>query len=36
MLIKCVILRQGKEHVAEGYKKANVPSIPKLIEMGVA
>ncbi|QHL99944.1 NADH dehydrogenase DsrE [Bacillus subtilis subsp. subtilis] len=33
MLIKSVILRQGKEHVAEGCKKANVPSIPELIEM---
>lgn len=35
MLIKSVILRQGKEHVAEGCKKANVPSIPKLIEMAM-
>ncbi|MBY4604682.1 MULTISPECIES: DsrE/DsrF/DrsH-like family protein [Bacillus] len=24
---------QGKEHFAEGFKKANVPSIPELIEM---
>ncbi|MFP7230865.1 DsrE/DsrF/DrsH-like family protein [Bacillus subtilis] len=24
---------KGKEHFAEGFKKANVPSIPELIEM---
>ncbi|WP_404900488.1 DsrE/DsrF/DrsH-like family protein [Priestia filamentosa] len=24
---------EGKEHFAEGFKKANVPSIPELVEM---
>ncbi|OKL37794.1 DsrE/DsrF/DrsH-like family protein [Domibacillus mangrovi] len=24
---------QGKEHLVEGFKKANVPSIPELVEM---
>lgn len=24
---------KGKEHFAEGFKKANVPSIPELIDM---
>src|SRR5690606_13356171 len=24
---------EGKEHVAEGFKKANIPSIPEMVEM---
>ncbi|MFP7159673.1 DsrE/DsrF/DrsH-like family protein [Priestia aryabhattai] len=30
---KQLAMPEGKEHFAEGFKKANVPSIPDLVEM---
>lgn len=30
---KTLPMPEGKEHYAEGFKKANVPSIPELVEM---